>query len=120
MAKVLIVDDARVMRNILRVMFEKAGHEIVGDATSGVEAVQKYSELHPDLVTMDIQMKNGDGMTALEQIRRLDPEARVIVVSALHADKRTQARDLGAAGFLDKPFRTDEFLQQIQTALAQS
>ncbi len=120
MAKILIVDDARVMRMILRVMFEKAGHEIVGDATSGVEAVQMYSELNPDLVTMDIQMTNGDGLTSLEQIMRLDPEARVIIVSALHGEKKSQARNLGAAGYLDKPFQADDLLRQTQIALAQS
>lgn len=114
------MDDARVMRMILRVMFEKAGHEIVGEATNGVEAVQLYSELKPDLVTLDIQMADGDGLTSLQQIMRLDPEARVIVVSALHCEKESEARSLGAAGYLHKPFQPEDLLRQTQVALAQS
>ena len=118
MARILIVDDARVMRMVLRNMFEKAGHEIVGEATDGVEAVQMYSELNPDLVTMDIQMANGDGITSMEQIIRLDSEARVIIVSALHGEKESEARNLGAVGYLDKPFRPDDLARQTQIALA--
>jgi len=120
MARILIVDDARVMRMVLRAMLEKAGHEVVGEATDGVEAVQMYGELNPDLVTMDIQMKNGNGLTSLEQIMLLDPEAKVIVVSALHCEKESEARHLGAVGYLDKPFQADDLMRQTQIALAQS
>ncbi len=118
MARILIVDDAQIMRNILSVMLEKAGHEIAGQATSGKEALEMYIELDPDLVTMDIQMGGGDGMTYLKEIIRLDPEARVIMVSALgHGEKEREARSIGAAGYISKPFREEDFAEAIRNVL---
>ena len=119
MAKVLIVDDVLIMRNILRVMLENAGHEIAGNAENGKEALVKYSELNPDLVTLDIQMKDGDGMTFLQQLTQQNPDARVIMVSAIKDDEiRKQAFDLGAAGYVTKPFQINEILEQTKKALA--
>ena len=119
MAKVLIVDDVLIMRNILRVMLENAGHEIAGNAENGKEALVKYSELKPDLVTLDIQMAGGDGMTFLQKIIQKYPDARVIMVSAINDDAiRKRAFDLGAAGYVTKPFQVKEILEQTQKALS--
>ena len=118
MAKILIVDDVLIMRNILRVMLEKVGHEIVGSATNGVESLQMYRELKPDLVTMDIQMEGGDGMTYLEKIIQLDPAARVIMVSTLgQKEKGKEALKLGAVGYVTKPFQAEMLLKETQKAL---
>lgn len=119
MAKILIVDDSRTMRNILKGMLEQQGHEIVGNAVSGVEALKMYAELKPDLVTMDIQMADGDGMTCVEKIIALDPCAKVIMVSALGGDQNMdKAYSLGAMGYISKPFKSEELFEQTKKALA--
>jgi len=119
MAKILIVDDVLIMRNILRVMLENAGHEIVGNAVSGEEALTKYAEVKPDLVTLDIQMEGGDGMTFLETIIQQYPDAKVMMVSAVdHQSTRKKALELGAVGYVTKPFQADDILKQTREALA--
>jgi two-component system chemotaxis response regulator CheY len=118
MATILIADDAQIMRNILRLMLEKAGHEIVGNATNGVEALERYVQLKPELVTMDIHMEGGDGMTGLEQIVQQDPAAKVLMVSAVGQEqKEEEARNLGAVGYVRKPFQLDDLLEHIHNAL---
>ena len=119
MAKVLIVDDVLIMRNILRVMLENVGHEIVGNAENGQQALDKLEELKPDLVTLDIQMEGGDGLTFLGKVTDLHPDTRVIMVSAIDSDDiREEAFRLGAAGYVTKPFQAGDVLKQTQKALA--
>src|SRR5690625_1393649 len=81
--KVLIVDDAAFMRMMIKDILEKNGYEVVGEAQNGVEAVEKYEELSPDLVTMDITMPEMDGIEALKKIQEINPEATVIMCSAM-------------------------------------
>ena len=121
MAKILIVDDVLIMRNILRVMLENVGHEIVGNAENGLEALTMYGQLKPDLVTLDIQMEGGDGMTFLEEIIQQYPDARVMMVSAVDNDSiREKAFSLGAAGYVTKPFQANDILEQTRKALSGS
>ena len=82
MAKILIVDDSKTSRRFLRNMLEKAGHEIIDEAVNGREGVDKYKELHPDIVTMDITMPVLDGIDAVGEIMDYDKEAKVIMVTA--------------------------------------
>ena len=120
MARILIVDDAQIMRNILCVMLENAGHEIVGNATNGMEALKMYGELIPDLVTMDILMAGESGMTFLKEILQLDPAARVVMVSAQgHSQREKEARRFGAAGYVSKPFQKEDLLEEIRNAMGE-
>ena len=81
--RILIVDDAAFMRMMIKDILTKNGYEVAGEAADGVEAVEKYKELQPDLVTMDITMPEMDGITALKEIRKIDPDAKVIMCSAM-------------------------------------
>ena len=114
MAKVMIVDDAAFMRITIKNMLQKSEHEVVGEAENGRLAVEKYRELKPDIVTMDITMPEMDGLAALKEIRREDPNAKVIMVSAM--GQETMVRDAilsGAKGFIVKPFKEDGILSAI-------
>jgi len=82
-SKILIVDDAAFMRMMIKDILEKNDYEVVGEAQDGVEAVEKYKELSPDLVTLDITMPEKDGITALKEIMAEDPNAKVIMCSAM-------------------------------------
>ena len=83
MANVLVVDDAAFMRMTIKKMLESEGHKVVGEAGNGVEAVQKYTELQPDVVTLDITMPEMNGVDALKRIKEYDPKAKVIMCSAM-------------------------------------
>lgn len=103
--RLLIVDDAVIMRMRIREIAREAGWEIAGEATNGKEAVVRYQELGPDLVTLDIVMPTMDGVEALREIRRVDPQARVVMVSAVdQREKLTECIRLGAKDFIVKPF----------------
>ena len=121
MATVLIVDDSAFMRGSLRHIVGNAGHEVLGEAKDGAEALELYKQLKPDLVTLDILMRGLDGLEGLVAIMRADPEAKVIMVTALgQAGKEAQARKLGAKGYLRKPFKVDEITYEIERVLNQS
>lgn len=114
MAKILIVDDSRTSRKILRNLLEEAGHEIVGEAVNGDEGYLQYRELHPDLVTMDITMPVTDGLQALQLIRHFDKEAKVVMITAAgQKEKMVQALKEGAAEFITKPFDKEEVVSTI-------
>jgi len=116
MKKVLIVDDAAFMRGSLRMMLERNGFEVIGEAENGNIAVQKYTELKPDLVTMDITMPEMDGIGALKQIKQLDPSSKIIMISALGQESYVrEAIILGAKGFVVKPFKEDAVVKALNT-----
>jgi len=118
MAKILIVDDASFMRGSLKFIVETAGHEVVGTAKNGREALELYTKLNPDLVTLDILMDEMDGFSALKAIRDLDHEAKVIMVTALGQDeKQAEARKLGASGYIRKPFTMTDISDEIEKVL---
>lgn len=118
--RVLIVDDAAFMRMMLKDILTKNGFEIVGEAPNGAEAVEIYADTKPDLVTMDITMPEMDGIAALKEILTDDPEARVIMVSAMGQQAMViDAIQAGAKDFVVKPFDQHRVLEAIQKALDQ-
>ncbi|WP_405102177.1 response regulator [Oceanobacillus sp. FSL H7-0719] len=117
--KVLIVDDAAFMRMMIKDILSKNGYEIVGEAQDGAQAVEKYKELEPDLITMDITMPEMDGITALKEIRKINPDATVIMCSAMGQQAMViDAIQAGAKDFIVKPFQADRVLEAIQKALS--
>ena len=105
MARILIVDDSRISRRILRNILEQGGHEIVGEAGNGQEGYDLFLELKPDLVTMDITMPVMDGLESLRLIIEADPAAKVLMITAAgQKDKMMQAVRLGCIDFVAKPF----------------
>lgn len=118
--RILIADDALFMRNMLKDIFVKAGFEVVGEAANGVEAVEKYHELHPDLVTMDIVMPLKSGIEALQQITRENPDARVVMCSALGQEALIiEAVQAGAKDFIVKPFKEERVLDVVRRVAKQ-
>ena len=118
MATVLVVDDASFMRGSLKFIVENAGHEVVGMAKDGKEALELYRKLRPEVVTLDILMRGTDGLTALEAIMTEDPTAKVIMVTALgQEEKQEEARQLGACGYIRKPFKQTEIVDEIERVL---
>ncbi len=112
--KVLIVDDAAFMRMMIKDILTKAGYNVVGEAVDGNDAVTKYKELHPDLVTMDITMPDLDGIEALKTIRGDDPNAKIIMCSAMGQQAMViSAIQAGAKDFIVKPFQADKVLESI-------
>ncbi|HOM18322.1 MAG TPA: response regulator [Thermoguttaceae bacterium] len=113
--KVLIVDDSVLMRRMIGETLAAAGWEVAGEAGDGREAVEKYQQLRPDVVTMDIVMPETNGIQALEEILEFDPHARVVVVSALNQTRMiSEAIRKGAHDFIAKPFLPE----QLQNTLA--
>ena len=118
MAKILIVDDSKTSRRFLRNMLEEAGHQIVGEAVNGQEGIDKYKQLKPDLVTMDITMPVLDGIEAVGEIMEYDAGAKVIMVTA--AGQKTnmvEALKRGAADFIQKPFESEVILKVVEKVL---
>ena len=103
--RVLIVDDALIVRKRIREIAEEAGWQVAGEAEDGAEAVALYQQEKPDLVTLDIVMPNLDGVSALKQLRQADPQARVVMVSAVdQKEKLAECIHAGAIDFIVKPF----------------
>ena len=115
MPRVLIVDDAAFMRISIKNMLTKNGYEVVGEAENGKIGVEKYKELSPDIVTMDITMPELSGLDALKEIMKIDSNAQVIMVSAM--GQEAMVRDAiisGAKGFIVKPFKEDGIISAIK------
>lgn len=114
MAKILIVDDSRTSRKMLRNILESNGHEIIDEAVNGQEGVQKFQALKPDVVTLDITMPVVDGVKALKMIKALDPESKVVMVTAAgQKNKMIECIKAGANEFLTKPFEQQEIVDVI-------
>ncbi|MFD1067562.1 response regulator [Oceanobacillus locisalsi] len=116
--KILIVDDAAFMRMMIKDILTKNDFEVVGEAQDGNEAVEKYKEQQPDLVTMDITMPEKDGLQALKEILQINPDAKVIMCSAMGQQAMViDAIQVGAKDFIVKPFQADRVIEAIQKAL---
>ena len=115
MAKVLIVDDAAFMRISIKNMLTKNGYEVVGEAENGQIGVEMYKDLQPDIVTMDITMPEMSGLDALKEIQKIDPNAKVVMVSAMGQEAMVrEAIVSGAKGFIVKPFKEEGIIQAIK------
>ncbi|NLA57360.1 MAG: response regulator [Firmicutes bacterium] len=113
--RVLVTDDTAFMRMTLRNVLEKNGFEVVGEAADGEEAVALYTELRPDVVTMDITMPKMDGITAIRKILEIDPNAKVIVCSAMGQKPMViEALNAGAKDFLVKPFQPERIIEALR------
>ncbi len=119
MAKILVVDDAAFMRMMLADILKNSGHEVVGEAVNGNDAIAKYAELKPDLVTLDITMPECDGIQALKTIISNDPAAKVIMCSAMGQQAMViESIQSGAKDFIVKPFQPDRVNGAIEKVLA--
>ncbi|NLO88999.1 MAG: response regulator [Clostridia bacterium] len=113
--RVLVVDDAAFMRMMLKDILTKNGYEVVGEAANGNEAVEKYQDLKPDVVTMDITMPEKDGIAAVREIMALDPNANIIMCSAMGQQAMVmEAIQAGAKDFIVKPFQQERVIQALQ------
>ncbi|MBP1763174.1 MAG: response regulator receiver protein [Firmicutes bacterium] len=116
--RILVVDDAAFMRMMVKDILSKNGYEVVGEAENGLRAIEKYQELRPDLVTMDITMPEMDGISAVKEIRKIDPNAKVIMCSAMGQQSMViEAIQSGARDFIVKPFQPDRVLEAIRKAV---
>jgi two-component system chemotaxis response regulator CheY len=113
MSRVLVVDDSAFMRNLLKQLLED-DHEVVGEAENGVEAVELYRELEPDVVTMDVVMPIRNGIEATTEIKSMDPESVVIMCTSVgQEEKMREAVEAGADGYITKPFQKPNVLEAI-------
>ncbi len=118
MARVLVVDDAAFMRKMVSDALAKGGHDVVGEAGNGVEAVAQYQALKPEVTTLDITMPEKDGLAALKEIIAIDPAARVIMCSALGQESKVlESIKAGAKDFVVKPFQPDRVIEAVGKAL---
>lgn len=112
--RILIVDDSSIMRKMIKETLTSGGHDVIGEAKNGADAVALYQDLMPDLVTMDITMRGMDGLAAAKEILELDANARIIFFSNLDEEKYSQdVKEIGAKGYVNK-HRANEILDLIK------
>ena len=117
--KVMLVDDTKFMRMMLANILKPKGYEIVAEAGDGLEAVEKYNSLKPDVVTMDIVMPNMDGIEAVRNITSSDGNAKVIMVTAVGQESKVkEAIEAGARGYIVKPFQAPQVLEEVEKVLS--
>ncbi len=115
---VLVCDDAIFMRTMINDILSQAGFEVVGEAETGLQAVEKYQQLKPDLVTMDIVMPDMGGIDAVREIIKVDPEARILMCSAMGQQALVvEAIEAGAKDFVVKPFQPSRVLEAVERVL---
>ncbi|WP_071459455.1 response regulator [Bacillus massilinigeriensis] len=117
--RILVVDDAAFMRMMIKDILTKNGFEVVAEAADGAQAIEKYKEFQPDLVTMDITMPEMDGIQSLKEIRKINPNAKVIMCSAMGQQAMViDAIQAGAKDFIVKPFQADRVIEAISKSLS--
>lgn len=118
MANILIADDAKFMRMMLRKILTAEGHKVIAEASSGDETISLYAKVRPDLVTMDIVMPNPNGIECVKKIREFDPHAKIVMVTALGQEAMVvEALKAGAADFVIKPFKAGKVIEAVDKAL---
>jgi two-component system, chemotaxis family, chemotaxis protein CheY len=116
--RVLVVDDAVVMRMMIKNILSKQGYEVV-EAQSGIDAVEKYRTVRPDVVTMDMVMPDMDGISAVRQIIAEDPSAKIVMCTSMGQQQLVvEAVQAGAKSFITKPFQPPKILETIEKVLA--
>jgi len=116
--RILIVDDAAFMRMMIKDILSKSGYEIAGEAENGARAVEKYKELIPDLVIMDITMPEVDGITAVREIKKFNGESRIIMCSAMGQQAMViESIQAGARDFIVKPFQAERVIEAVKKVL---
>lgn len=119
--KLLITDDALIIRTIIKDATTEAGWTVVGEAGNGDEAIELYKQFQPDAVTLDLVMPGSDGLHALEGIIQHDPEAKILVVSALEQTEiLKQALQIGASDFIIKPFHKESVVSALEKLVGQT
>ncbi len=119
MANVLVVDDAAFMRMTIKKMIEPHGHTVICEAENGIEAIKRFVEYRPDVVLLDITMPEMNGVEALKRIKEVDPNARVIICSAMGQQAMVaQTIQYGAKDFIVKPFEEDRLIAAIDKVLS--
>lgn len=115
MARIMIVDDSKISRRLLKDNLEKQGHEVVAEAANGAEALELYDEHHPDLLTMDMTMPVMDGMECLSRLKEKDPGVKVLIISAVgNISAIEEAYAAGCIGYILKPFDWEELFSVIE------
>ncbi|KPU28206.1 chemotaxis protein CheY [Caloranaerobacter sp. TR13] len=115
---ILIVDDAAFMRMMIKDILNKNGYEVIGEADNGARAIEKYKELKPDLVIMDITMPEVDGIQAVKEIKKIDENAKIIMCSAMGQQAMViESIQAGARDFIVKPFQADRVLEAVKKVL---
>lgn len=115
MARVLVVDDAAFMRMTIGQILAANDHTMVGEAGNGIEAMEKFMELKPDVVVLDISMPEMNGIETLKRLKVLDPEVKIIICSAIgYQELLAQAIECGAQEFILKPFEADQLIDAIE------
>ncbi len=115
---ILVCDDAIFMRTMISDILTEAGYEVIGEAETGIQAVKEYSRLKPDLVTMDIVMPDMGGIDAVREIRKADPEAKILMCSAMGQQALVvEAIQAGAKDFVVKPFQPSRVLEAVQRVM---
>lgn len=118
MSRILIVDDAAFMRMMLKDILEKHGYQVVGEASNGLKAIELYKKDKPDIVTMDITMPEMDGIEALKEIMSFDPNANIIMCSAMGQQGMVMdAIKSGAKDFIVKPFQAERVIESVKKVL---
>ncbi len=118
MARILVADDASFMRQMIREIVESEGFEVCGEASDGIEAIDEFERLHPDVVTMDIVMPRKSGIDAVRGIIDLEPTACIVMCSALGQETLvTEALQAGAKDFIVKPFKPDSVIDTLKKVL---
>ena len=113
--RVLIADDALFMRNMIKDVFSGDDFQVIGEAANGVEAVERYRELRPDITTMDIVMPQKSGIEAVREIVKFDKNAKIVMCSALGQESLVmEAIEAGAADFIVKPFKPEKVLEIVR------
>ncbi|MFW5648404.1 MAG: response regulator [Candidatus Alkaliphilus sp. MAG34] len=115
---ILIVDDAAFMRMMIKDVLTKNGFNVTGEAENGIKAIEKYKELQPELTIMDITMPEMDGIQAVKEIRKLNPDARIIMCSAMGQQAMViEAIQAGAKDFIVKPFQADRIVEAVKKVI---
>jgi two-component system chemotaxis response regulator CheY len=115
---ILVVDDAAFMRMMIKDVLTKNGYVVLGEAENGQKAIEKYKELSPDLVIMDITMPEVDGIQAVKEIKKFDPSAKIVMCSAMGQQAMViESIQAGARDFIVKPFQADRVIEAVKKVI---